>query len=558
MFQSVTSTSLPSLRALTSGLELLGSLLHSSSENSTTWTLTGPENIIIIASQIKEMKLTRLTIIPAAVVLLLSSTTLCLTILLYFKRVIKLYLSLIFYALTELILFLQVLVFYLLATEDQLKQIPCGVTKSLGLFAMILPILAILLITICRLIFIKYPFHYRNILRIKYQLVCCLSAIGVALVMSLWPAMGVCRPYFHEDHNLCQLQHNSVCSVFVAVYIVLGILAPTAAVIGIYIFVYKVLRKHRARLSYRDSTSSRSLPKFASGSETSKKTNKTSDAFSTLPAITITDCSTGLTIVNNLAVTLCDGTSHKNISVRSETSVMFASETVECGVTDKDVSKKECSAFDMKHEEQKYKRGDKDTVLINLAADECLEEEETESMACKHLSSSVPRIVIQPPTTLKEVTPHPPQLHQPSLTRNFLSPHWLHTHDIKKEHTKLHEMRSGLSPYFKEAVRRLSSVTEYADLLIRKEIPWSLVLLTLIHISSSVPWILVEFYSTTFFSATAEERVWLDIGNAVLVGSVGVSPLLYITFTRLIRDKVWQVVCKGLHTVVRSVHRVDL
>ena len=542
MLQSISPKALPKKVTISYGLEPLGNLIYSgTSENITSMYMTGPENIIIIPSQIQEMKLTRLTIIPSAVILLLSSTALCLTIFLYFKRVIKLYLSLIFYSISELILFLQVLVFYLLATQGKLKQIPCGVTKSLGLFTMILPSLAILLITICRLIFIKYPFHYRNILRIKYQLFCCLCAILVAFGMSLWPAVGVCRPYFNEDHKMCQLQNNALCTTFVGLYIVLGILTPTVAVIGIYIYVYNVLRRNRARCSRRESNSSRSLQKM---SDTMKQGKQAADKFSTLPSITITDCSTGVTIVNNLTVTFFDEKSHKNVSVRSETSVIFANETAEFGEPTKNVNKDDCYSFTKDISESKHdKCTEKDTVLIDLAV-KC--DDETLSYNKMYL----PRIVIQSPINLTEESTGPNPLNN-SLSPNFLSPHYLHTRDIKKEHTKLHDMRYGLSPYLKEAARRLSSVTQYADLFIRKEIPWSLVLLTIIHISSSVPWILVEFYNTHFFDASSDERVWMDFGNALLVGSVGVSPLLYIVFTRFIRDKILQVLCKGVQSLAR-------
>ena len=121
---------------------------------------------------------------------------------------------------------------------------------------------------------------------------------------------------------------------------------------------------------------------------------------------------------------------------------------------------------------------------------------------------------------------------------NLLSTDW----HKRKESAKPHDLRS-IKPLFKEAVRRLSLVTEQTDLLRKKEIPWSLVLLTLIHITSSIPWIFILVSQDSIGMIASESgRVWLDLGNALLLCSVAISPLLYVLFTRLIRDKVWQII----------------
>ena len=57
------------------------------------------------------MYVTKVIIIPCSLILLLSSLTLCATIVIYFKRVIKLYLGLVFYSLSEILLFIQVGIF---------------------------------------------------------------------------------------------------------------------------------------------------------------------------------------------------------------------------------------------------------------------------------------------------------------------------------------------------------------------------------------------------------------------------------------------------------------
>jgi hypothetical protein len=127
---------------------------------------------------------------------------------------------------------------------------------------------------------------------------------------------------------------------------------------------------------------------------------------------------------------------------------------------------------------------------------------------------------------------------------NLLSPDWHKRQEIGKETVKLSDIRR-IKPLFRKAMRSLSLVTENTDQLRKKEIPWSLVLLTLIHITSSMPWIVILIAQDSFDMFTNDTgRDWLDFGNALLLCSVGVCPLLYILFTRLIRDKVWQIIKK--------------
>ena len=530
-------------------------------------TTPGPDGIEILPNQIAEMYTTKVAIIPSALILLISCSMLIFTIFTYFKRVIKLYIGLVFYSVTEVLLFLRILLVYLLS-----EALPCGVTKSLTLFTMTLPILAILLITISRLIFIKYPLRYRNILLIKYQVVACVVAVIFALLIALWPALGACQPYYDTILGFCHLECDSICYGYIAVYVTLGILLPTLVVIGIYIYVYNVLKKHRERAQNRKN----SLPGNNDQSPGGRKceNSKSGTAAPEKPRVKVCDLNqAGITIVNKVSLTIDkDALNLNNISIHTETNLIFTNNN---GTIPEDQIKEDKSA-----------KSDSDVVVTNFSVvtpkelSAFVEKEHKKATECSQNKGShcaeerqrkpsngigdllrflpwekspLPLTVhgdLQPPEHGTVLT-NP--LHSSSevetwqskkfslqcpSSANLLSTDW----HKRKESAKPHDLRS-IKPLFKEAVRRLSLVTEQTDLLRKKEIPWSLVLLTLIHITSSIPWIFILVSQDSIGMIASESgRVWLDLGNALLLCSVAISPLLYVLFTRLIRDKVWQII----------------
>ena len=575
-------------------------------------TILGPDEIEILPSQIAEMYATKVTIIPSAIVLLISCSILCVTIFTYFKRVIKLYIGLVFYAITELLLFLRILLFYLLSAQGSLEMVPCGVTKSLSLFTMTLPGLAILLITISRLIFIRYPLRYRNILLIKYQLISCVVAVFFAVMIALWPALGACDPYYDRIYGICYLDCDSICYGYIAIYVTLGILLPTLVVIGIYIYVYKVLKKHRARAKNRENSLQGQVD-HSPGFRKDER-SRSSDDTPSIPRITVSDssqASAGITIVNKVSLTLDnDPLSLNNISIQTETNLIFTkfkdnnaymTEQIREDKTRKKnsdlvitnvsvLTPMEIAAFAEKdHEEtakvSQRKGNDSFEQVYHPIFDEKMQSPSYEKVDLvraspaknhsleksppDHESSQIVNNDRQPPaqntiftnplhcdssasfsSELEYSRSKDFSLHGTS-SANLLSPDWHKRLEIRKESARLCDIRR-IKPIFKEAVRRLSIVTENTDQLRKKEIPWPLVLLTLIHITSSIPWILIIIFQRSVDMFTSSNgRIWLDLGNALLLCSVGVSPLLYVMFTRLIRDKVWQIIKKCGRRIAR-------
>lgn len=532
-----------------------------------TTTNPGPDEIEILPNQIAQMTATKITIIPSAVILLISCSFLCLTIFTYFRRVIKLYIGLVFYSLTEVILFIKILLIYLLSANGVLRKVPCGVTKAMSFFTMALPSLAVLLITVSRLIFIKYPLRYRNILIVKYQVLSCVAAVIFAFLLALWPAIGACEPFYDRRYGLCHLNCDSLCYKYIAVYITLGILLPTIVVIGIYIYVYSVLKKHRARVKKRNDTL-RGQNDTYSGSGRKYRSSGVSGSCPTIPEIVVTDqdqTQTGITIVNRLSLTIDKGSnSLSNISFHTETNVIFTNNEKKFaneGMMNENDSGSErktdpkvevvghVSVTKPKEMSTFAGLGDiyknTNTIYSGNGLHGGLEERKSaadEKFYANPIHSHIGR---QDILTKEILLPLPSSV-------NLLSPDWHKRLEIGKENVKLSDILN-LKPFFWKTMKRLSLVTEHTDQLRKKEIPWSLVLLTLIHITSSIPWIAILILQDSIDMFTDESgRDWLDFGNALLVGSVGVCPLLYILFTRLIRDKVWQIIKRIFKMTLRD------
>ncbi|KAL5262570.1 hypothetical protein ACHWQZ_G008091 [Mnemiopsis leidyi] len=488
-----------------------------------------PDDIEILPIQIAEMQITRITIIPSAIVLLASCIILCFIIFNYFKRVMELYVGLVFYSMTEVLLFLRILLLYVLADHGSLEYIPCGITKSLSLFTMALPSLAILLITLSRLIFIKYPLRYRSILLVKYQVAACVAAVIFAFLIGMWPALGACHPYYDGNLGLCHLNCDLVCYWYIAAYVTLGIALPTLVVIVVYIYVYNVLKKHRARAKKmrRNSPSNPKQRKYTEYPRESR-TPQYEGATSHTPEIVVSDHDkTGITIVNKVCLTINNDTlsinSLSNISIHTQTNLVFTKN--DSGL--KGESAKASPGAD------KFRPGtktaDSDLVITNVSVvpstdlmssiekeqqegnSTVFEEEDTEgkkqvtfwkeSPIYEPVCKAAKNLIMSPTldtTSMKQFDSSTESFDEPDVSRplkspnsaNSLSPDWFKNQEIIKEDAKLHDIRN-IKPMLKKAMKRFSLVTEHTDLLRKKEVPWSLVFLTLLHITTSIPWILI-------------------------------------------------------------------
>ena len=112
----------------------------------------------------------RIIYIPGFGVLLFSSIFLVYAILTLLKPLLKIYLSVLFYAGCQLFLVVCLILSLISSNLYNDTHTTCSITEPLYSVGMVLPGYAVLSITLIRYIFLKYPMNWRNLLRMPYQL----------------------------------------------------------------------------------------------------------------------------------------------------------------------------------------------------------------------------------------------------------------------------------------------------------------------------------------------------------------------------------------------------
>ena len=112
----------------------------------------------------------RIVYIPGFAILFSSSIFLVYAILTLLKPLLKIYLSVLFYAGCQLFLVACLVLSLISSNFYNDTDTTCSITEPLQSVGMILPGYAVLAITFIRYLFLKYPMNWRNILRMPYQL----------------------------------------------------------------------------------------------------------------------------------------------------------------------------------------------------------------------------------------------------------------------------------------------------------------------------------------------------------------------------------------------------
>ena len=101
--------------------------------------------------------------------------------------------------------------------------------------------MACLTVTVVRAIFLKSPFHWRNLLSFRNQSVMVIAALMLSFCIGFLPVLRICNLNQYEEH--CALDKNwSLDSMAcMALTLGLGLFAPKVAVVVLYMMIYKVV-----------------------------------------------------------------------------------------------------------------------------------------------------------------------------------------------------------------------------------------------------------------------------------------------------------------------------
>ena len=241
----------------TTGATVMGISSYSNKTQSVTMNMNEEDSVIPNPYKLN-LGVAQFITIPSYVMLAVTSTTLLYIIYKHFRSLLEIYISVIFYLISQLLFLLTLTASWvteLIYPEETRDR--CHVKLAFQSFAVILPGYAILIITISRAVFLSYPLRYLSYLKLKFQLLSFVTAALICGLISTLPLFGVCPAeplLLAPGLEICSYgdRREPSCTVFYSVLLVLGFFLPLLAVISLYIYIYKVVlaaRKSHLQLS---------------------------------------------------------------------------------------------------------------------------------------------------------------------------------------------------------------------------------------------------------------------------------------------------------------------
>ena len=110
-----------------------------------------------------------------------------------------------------------------------------------------MPSIAVLVVTIVRLVFLMSPFHWRDLLSYRRQLTGFLLALITSFLIGFTPLMRLCDLTMYQRRGKCALEKISSpkCVMCFGVVLGLGLIVPVAGVIVMYGCIYRIIIKAR-------------------------------------------------------------------------------------------------------------------------------------------------------------------------------------------------------------------------------------------------------------------------------------------------------------------------
>ena len=216
--------------------------------------------------------------VPALICLLLFSVYIIYLILRRFRALLPLYLSVLFYLVSQLLLLAALSGSWLMKIEGRLE---CRVTLALETFSYMLPGYCILIITLVRAVFVARPLSYYDYVKVRYQGLALLLSMGLCALLASLPELGVCQGLMMSiriNYRLvpfCAYQEPQFmpsCKTFHGLLLTFGFALPIFSVIGTYTFIYtRAVQARKQHLSLTASSNASSSGGDAKSTEGSQE-----------------------------------------------------------------------------------------------------------------------------------------------------------------------------------------------------------------------------------------------------------------------------------------------
>ena len=206
----------------------------------------------------RQLILTKIGILPCAVLLILSSALFFYLVLKHFTHLFKLYFSLLLYTAAQiflvLVIFTSPLIQVLVAPSNPGR---CQAVSLIENLANILPGYGVLFVSAAIWVCVSYPLKYKKILDLRIQVVVVGVVVCLLVLLTCLPLLGICRYSWKESEKLksggyCAIGPDILdadlpgqCLVFRWLLVGVGYILPFIGVLFIYILIIRVLVSHK-------------------------------------------------------------------------------------------------------------------------------------------------------------------------------------------------------------------------------------------------------------------------------------------------------------------------
>ena len=202
---------------------------------------------------------------PSYIALIIFSALAFYIIFKRFRSLLNIYLSVLFYIMSQLLLLIVLSVSWITELLDpEETESRCQIKQGLQTFALLLPGYSILIITGVRSIFVTFPLSYFYYIKKRYQLATFGGVILICGLIAAAPSFGLCKAVVQstlvngqsEEMEYCSYddRNKSECKVFYSVVLVVGLLLPNTSVIALYIYIFRLAAQ--AKETHRSLTES--------------------------------------------------------------------------------------------------------------------------------------------------------------------------------------------------------------------------------------------------------------------------------------------------------------
>ena len=167
------------------------------------------------------------------------------------RKLMKVFFSVLLYLVAQLLLLITLTASWI--TEQSQKQKTekgCRLESAFQTFAMLLPGYCIVIITLVRCIFLKFPFSHMIYLKIKFQLLGLAIVVIICSLISALPSLKLCETKLYETFDqdykriaYCSYADKSLpsCKIFYGILVGGGFVLPFVVVCALYLYIYNIV-----------------------------------------------------------------------------------------------------------------------------------------------------------------------------------------------------------------------------------------------------------------------------------------------------------------------------